>query len=123
MTAPDLVCQGDVRWFDFGEAAGSEPAGQRPVLVIQSDGLNHSRWSTTVVASLTSNIGLASLPGSVVLPPAATGLTRQSVVLLTALSTVNKTSLGPRVGMLPQMWWLETRRALIRMVDPDMSTF
>jgi hypothetical protein len=37
MVTPDLVLQGQVRWFDFGAAVGSEPQGHRPVVVIQGD--------------------------------------------------------------------------------------
>lgn len=113
---PDLVSQGQVHWFDFGRPAGSEPGGHRPVLVVQGDHLNHSKWSTTVVAPITSNIALGSLPGSVLIPAAVAGLERHSVVLLTGLSTVEKVCLGPAVGLLPVALWQEVLRAFDQMV-------
>ena len=55
------------------------PAKRRPVLVIQSDPFNASRLNTAVAALITSNTGLAAMPGNVFLPATASGLPRDSV--------------------------------------------
>lgn len=57
--------------------------------------------STTVAAVITSNTGLAVMPGNVFLPAAASGLPRDSVVNVTALVTLDKTDLDSQAGHLP----------------------
>ncbi|HEY6276688.1 MAG TPA: type II toxin-antitoxin system PemK/MazF family toxin [Streptosporangiaceae bacterium] len=96
-----MIERGSVCWADLGEPRGSAPAHRRPVLVIQSDSFNASRLATTVAAVITSNTGLAALPGNVFLPRAASGLPRDSVVNVTALVTVSKTDLDPGGRRLP----------------------
>jgi mRNA interferase MazF len=112
MPTPDLVTQGQVRWYDFGTAVGSEPQGRRPVLVIQGDELNHSRFRTTVIAAVTSRMGSLSFPGAVFLPAVPSGLPRDSVVQLWAVTTVNKWSLGPIAGVVPTSIWPEIEQAM-----------
>jgi mRNA interferase MazF len=96
-----VIRRGDVCWADLGEPRGSKPAKRRPVLVIQADPYNSSRLNTTVVAVITSNTGLAAMPGNVFLPGSASGLPKDSVVNVTALITLDKTDLEPAVGQLP----------------------
>lgn len=71
------------------------------MLIVQSDSYNESRLSTVVAAVITSNTGLAAMPGNVFLPQARTGLTRDSVVNVTALVTLNKTDLIDKAGTCP----------------------
>jgi mRNA interferase MazF len=85
-----MVKRGQIRWVDFGQSVGSEPAFRRPVVVIQADGFNDSRLQTVIVAVLTSNTGLAQMPGNVFLAASATGLPKDSVVNVTAIATVDK---------------------------------
>jgi mRNA interferase MazF len=113
---PDLVLQGEVRWFDFGAAVGSEPQGHRPVVIIQGDELNHSRLRTTVVAPVTTSTHLSVLPGAVFIPAAVAGLTQDSVVELWAVSTVNKWALGSVQGVVPSTVWKKIERAMGQMM-------
>jgi mRNA interferase MazF len=113
---PDLVSQGEVRWFDFGQAIGSEPQGPRPVVVVQGDELNRSRLQTTLVASMTSRTSMAVLPGAVFIPSGTAGLTRDSVVQMWALSTVNKWALGPTQGVVPSAIWKSIEKAVAQMM-------
>lgn len=89
-------------WTDLGPARGRRPANYRPVLVVQDDAFNASRLGTTLVAVLTSNTEQASLPGNVFVPKGASGLTKDSVVNVTALVTVDKQDLDAPVGRLPE---------------------
>ncbi|RWA23314.1 hypothetical protein MBRU_00410 [Mycolicibacterium brumae DSM 44177] len=74
------------------------------MLVIQSDPYNASRLATVLTAVITSNTDLATMPGNVFLPAAATGLPRDSVVNVTALATLNKADLSDRIGqVLPSL--------------------
>jgi mRNA interferase MazF len=51
---------------------------------------------------ITSNTGLAAMPGNVFLPAVATGLKLDSVVNVTAMVTVNKDELDGPVGQAPE---------------------
>ena len=82
-----MTQRGSVCWADLGEPRGSKPARRRPVLVIQADPFNASRLSTTLAAVITSNTGLAAMPGNVFLPATSSGLPKDSVVNVTALVT------------------------------------
>jgi len=108
--------RGDVCWADLGEPRGSKPAKRRPVLVIQADPYNASRLNTTLAAVLTSNTGLAAMPGNIFVPAIASGLPRDSVVNVTALVTLDKTDLDPAVGQLPASLMHEVDRGLRRVL-------
>jgi mRNA interferase MazF len=99
----------------FGNRA-SKPGKRRPVLVIQADPYNASRLTTTLTAVITSNTGLAAMPGNVFVPAIATGLPRDSVVNVTALVTLDKTHLEPPVGQLPASLMHEVDRGLRRVL-------
>ncbi|HET6214120.1 MAG TPA: type II toxin-antitoxin system PemK/MazF family toxin [Micromonosporaceae bacterium] len=107
-----MIRRGGIHWVDLGEPAGSRPAKRRPVLVVQSDPYNTSRLATVLGAVVTSNTGLATMPGNVFLPAATTGLKRDSVVNVTAFITVNKDDLDDPVGRVPLM--------LMRKVDDGL---
>ena len=109
-----MIHRGDVCWADLGQPRGSKPAKRRPVLVIQADPYNASRLNTTVVAVLTSNTGLAAMPGNVFIPASASGLPKDSVVNVTALITLDKADLETAVGQLPVALMNELNRGLRR---------
>jgi mRNA interferase MazF len=96
-----VIQRGDVCWADLGEPRGSKPAKRRPVLVIQGDPYNASNLNTTLVAVITSNTGLAAMPGNVFIPAVASGLPKDSVVNVTALVTLDKADLEPAIRQLP----------------------
>jgi mRNA interferase MazF len=111
-----VIRRGDVCWADLGEPRGSRPARRRPVLVIQSDPYNVSRLNTTLTAVITSNTGLAAMPGNVFIPAAASGLPKGSVVNVTVLVTLDKTDLDSAIGQLPVSLMHEVDRGLRRVL-------
>lgn len=111
-----LVGQGEVYWHDFGPPVGSEPGGRRPVVVIQGNRYNHSSWGTTVVASVTTRLDRAQLSAMVFVPRGTAGLTKDSVINMTSLATVNKSELVERMGTLPSALWQEVVRAMDQMM-------
>jgi mRNA interferase MazF len=111
-----VIERGDVCWADLGEPRGSKPAKRRPVLVIQADPYNASRLNTTLVAVISSNTGLAAMPGNVFLPSIASGLPKDSVVNITALVTLDKTDLDPATAQLPISLMHEVDRGLRRIL-------
>jgi mRNA interferase MazF len=96
-----VIRRGDIHWVDLGEPTGSRPGKRRPVLIVQSTPYNASRLATVIAAVITSNTGLAAMPGNVFLPAVATGLPRDSVVNITAIITLNKDELDKPVGSVP----------------------
>ena len=96
-----MIERSGVHWADLGQSSGSRPANRRPVLVIQSDSYNESRLATVLVAVVTSNTALATMPGNVFLSTTATSIPRESVVNVTALVTLNKSDLSEQVGQVP----------------------
>lgn len=96
-----MIRRGDVYWVELAEPVGSRPAKRTPVLVVQARSYNESRLATVIAAVLTSNTALASMPGNVFLPAAATGLPKDSVVNVTALVTLNKNEIEGPVGGVP----------------------
>ena len=109
-----VIARGDIGWVSLGAPDGSRPAKRRPVLVVQSLSYNASRLATVIVAVITSNTGLAAMPGNVFLPAVATGLPRDSVVNVTAIVTLNKEDLGHRAGTVPDGLMAEVDRGLRR---------
>jgi mRNA interferase MazF len=91
--------QGEVYWLRFA-GSGSEPSGRRPALVLQDDYFNQSAIQTTVVAAITSNLRLATMPGNVRLRKGEAGLPQPSVVNVTQLRTVDRDRLNERIGSL-----------------------
>jgi mRNA interferase MazF len=96
-----VIRRGEIWWADLAEPRGSEPGFRRPVVVVQSDDLNASRLSTTVVAVLTSNLARAQAAGNVLCPARATGLAKDSVANVSQLVTIDKADLAERAGALP----------------------
>jgi len=95
-----LVNYGDIFWVEADESVGSISGSPHPHVVVQLDVFNHSRISTVVVCSLSSNLKRASEPGIVLLEPGEGGLERQSVVIASQVSSICKTRLGQRIGSL-----------------------
>ncbi len=98
------MLRGEIWWADLGLPRGSAPALRRPVLVIGADQYNLSRLATVTVAVLTSNVRLAALPGNVLVPGDLMGLDEDSVVNVTQLATIDRTTAEERLGTLPD--WL-----------------
>jgi mRNA interferase MazF len=111
-----VIRRGSVCWADLGETRGSRPAKRRPVLVIQSDPYNASRLSTTLAAVITSNTGLAAMPGNVFVPATSSGLPKDSVVNVTALVTLDESDLSAEAGQLPPALMNDVDRGLRRVL-------
>ena len=73
---------------------------RHPHLVVQDDVFNASRIGTVVVCALSTNLRRAVEPGNVLLDPGEGGLPRQSVVVVSQLSVVDKFALQDPIGHL-----------------------
>ena len=94
------VKRGDIYYADLSPVVGSEQGGVRLVLIIQNDTGN--RYSPTVIAAaITSQMGKARLPTHIDLPVTKNcGLSRDSIILLEQVRTIDKHRLKERMGKL-----------------------
>jgi mRNA interferase MazF len=95
-----VINQGDIYWIDLEEPSGSEPGYRHPHVVIQNNLFNRSRINTVVVCALSSNVRRANVPGNVLLEPGEAGLSKQSVILVSQIFTVDKSQISEYVGTL-----------------------
>ncbi len=94
------INRGDIFWIGPDDSRGPVPSYSHPHVVVQDDVFNHSRITTVVVCALTSNLHRAAEPGNVLLEVGEGNLPRQSVVVVSQISSVEKARLGERVGSL-----------------------
>jgi len=95
----NIVRRGDIYYADLSPVVGSEQGGTRPVLIVQNDtGNRHS--PTVIAAAITSQINKAKLPTHIELLGNTCGLTKDSVILLEQIRTIDKKRLRERMGKL-----------------------
>ena len=93
------VKRGDIFYADLSPVVGSEQGGTRPVLIVQNDtGNRHS--PTVIAAAITSQMGKAKLPTHITLSGPEVGLSKDSIVLLEQIRTIDKRRLKERMGRL-----------------------
>ena len=96
-----IVKRGDIYYADLSPVVGSEQGGMRPVLIVQNDtGNKHS--PTVIAAAITSQTGKARLPTHIELNAQSVGLSRDSVILLEQIRTIDKSRLRERMGKLDE---------------------
>ena len=92
-----LVKRGEIYYADLSPVVGSEQGGVRPVLIVQN---RHS--PTVIAAAITSRREKAKLPTHIDVQAATCGLTKDSVVLLEQIRTLDKRRLKDRMGELDE---------------------
>ena len=92
------IRRGDIYYADLSPVVGSEQGGIRPVLIVQNDvGNRHS--PTVIAAAITSQKDKNKLPTHIELSQSC-GLTRDSIVLLEQVRTIDKKRLKEKMGTL-----------------------
>src|SRR5882724_3076683 len=99
-TRSATINRGDLFWIGPDDSRGPVPSYSHPHVVVQDDVFNHSRITTVVVCALTSNLHRANEPGDVLLDVGEGNLPKQSVVVVSQISSVDKARLGERIGSL-----------------------
>ncbi len=94
------INRGDLYWLEPDDAPDAAPSFSHPHVVVQDDVFNHCRITTVVVCALTSNLHRASEPGNVLLDVGEGALPKQSVVVVSQISSVDKGNLGELIGSL-----------------------
>lgn len=105
------VERGEIYYADLSPVVGSEQGGLRPVLIVQNDvGNKHS--PTVIAAAITSKHDKARLPTHIEIGGKGCGLSRDSVVLLEQIRTLDKRRLRERMGKLDSHSMNEINSAL-----------
>ncbi len=91
------VKRGDIYYADLSPVIGSEQGGVRPVLVIQND-VGNKYSPTVIVAAITSQINKAKMPTHIELSGDDYGLSKDSVILLEQIRTIDKKRLKEKTG-------------------------
>lgn len=103
--------RGDVFYADLRPVVGSEQGGVRPVLIIQNDiGNRHS--PTVICAAITSRMNKAKLPTHISLEVDKYDISRDSVILLEQIRTIDKSRLREKVCHLDEAILRKIDRAL-----------
>ena len=105
------VKRGDVFYADLSPVVGSEQGGVRPVLVIQNDVGN--KYSPTIIcAAITSQINKAKLPTHIEVGAERYALTKDSVILLEQIRTIDKKRLREKICHLDRGLMEKVNKAL-----------
>ena len=93
------VKRGEVFYADLSPVVGSEQGGIRPVLIVQNDMGN--RYSPTVIAAaITSQHDKSKMPTHIPISAECCGLSKDSIVLLEQVRTIDKQRLKERMGAI-----------------------
>ena len=105
------VKRGDIYYADLSPVVGSEQGGTRPVLIVQNDtGNRHS--PTVIAAAITSQTGKARLPTHIKIAGGSVGLSKDSVILLEQIRTIDKKRLKEHMGRLDEQSMGRVNQAL-----------
>jgi mRNA interferase MazF len=85
--------------------------------VVSADGFNASNLRTVVAAPLTTNVDRAKRPANVLIEQGTGGLTRDSVVMVSHLRTVDKATLVEKCGRLSRSRMAQVDAGLRRVLD------
>ena len=105
------MTRGDIYYADLRPVVGSEQGGVRPVLIIQNEAGN--RYSSTVIcAAITSRQNKAKIPTHVELTANRCNISKDSIVLLEQVRTIDKKRLREKVCHLDDEIMGNVNRAL-----------
>ena len=93
------IKRGDIFYADLSPVVGSEQGGIRPVLIVQNN-VGNGFSPTVIAAAITSQKSKANLPTHIQLRANDSGLSRDSVVLLEQIRTLDKRRLKEKMGTL-----------------------
>jgi len=100
---------------DLSPVRGHKQGGTRPVLVIQND-VGNEYSSAPIVTAITSQMK-KRMPIHVEIATDESGLSKDSIVLLEQIRTLDKERLERKIGRLDQEKMSEVDRALFKSLD------
>ena len=105
------VKRGDVYYADLSPVVGSEQGGVRPVLVLQNN-VGNKYSPTIIISAITSQINKSKLPTHIEINATEFGLSKDSVVLLEQIRTIDKKRLREKIGHLDDELMNQVNEAL-----------
>ncbi|MDD4110860.1 MAG: type II toxin-antitoxin system PemK/MazF family toxin [Clostridia bacterium] len=93
------IKRGEIYYADLSPVVGSEQGGVRPVLIIQND-IGNKYSPTVIVAAITSQLSKAKIPTHVELSASDYNLSKDSVILLEQIRTIDKRRLQEKLSVL-----------------------
>lgn len=113
-----MIKRGDIFYADLRPVIGSEQGGVRPVLIIQNDaGNKHS--PTVICAAITSRMNKAKLPTHVEIECRQYDISKDSVILLEQVRTIDKRRLKEKVCHLDEKILKKVNQALLISLELD----
>lgn len=106
-----IVKRGEIYYADLSPVVGSEQGGVRPVLIIQNN-VGNKYSPTVIVAAITSQINKAKMPTHIDIDAQDYGLSKNSVVLLEQIRTLDKKRLKEKIGMADESIMEKVNEAL-----------
>lgn len=106
------MTRGEIWWADLGVPFGSEPGFRRPVLIVQADSFNRSRIGSVLCVPFTINLRLADAPGNIHLSAVESGLSKDSVLVVSQLNCIDCARLVERQGRLRHVELTEVEAGL-----------
>ncbi len=94
-----IVNRGDIFLVNLNPVFGSEQGGIRPFLIIQNN-IGNKKSPLTIVAPVTSKIFTKEFPTNVFLTKKASGLEKDSTILLNQIKTIDKNRLIKKLSTL-----------------------
>lgn len=104
------ILRGELYYADLSPVIGSEQGGVRPVLIVQND-IGNKYSPTVIVAAITSQLNKAKLPTHIEVGTTY-GLSKDSVILLEQLRTLDKRRLQEKIGELDNIKLRQVDNAL-----------
>ncbi|MGH7355217.1 MAG: type II toxin-antitoxin system PemK/MazF family toxin [Candidatus Rokuibacteriota bacterium] len=113
--------RGEIFWAELKPRSGPEQRGRRPVIIVSNDGFNLTPlWRSVVVVPVsTSETQAQRGPSAVSLPAGTGGLPRASVALCHQVTTLDRTKLAERAGLLPAALLVAVEEGLKATLDLD----
>ena len=106
------IKRGDIYYADLSPVIGSEQGGVRPVLIVQND-IGNKYSPTVIAAAITSQINKAKMPTHIEIDAKEYGLTKDSVILLEQIRTIDKKRLKEKIGKADQLLIKKVNEALL----------
>ena len=107
-----IVKRGDIYYADLSPVIGSEQGGVRPVLVVQND-IGNKYSPTVIAAAITSQINKAKMPTHIEIDAKGYGLSKDSVILLEQIRTIDKKRLKEKIGKADENLMKKINEALL----------
>ncbi len=107
-----MICKrGEIFYADLSPVVGSEQGGIRPVLIVQNN-IGNKYSPTVIVAAITSKMNKAKMPTHIEIDAKDYGLSKDSVILLEQIRTLDKRRLKEKIGVADKRVMDEVNEAL-----------